>query len=185
MPSPLVEGDVSHTSSVHRCLRKPEPARAALQQLRALVGSGEWRWQRQLERALSLRNLWGCMREHQPSRRTRTAPHGPTGCQPDHRKGSVKLIVLVSSSTKTPSNGILSQASAARCDPSRVGVTAVCEMECSADTVSTSLNTHRGRGRYSVDAVGRVRVRCTAFSAGTMPRRNALLAKRRPFNLGP
>ena len=44
-----------------------EPARAALMQLRALVGSGEWRWQRQLERALSLRNLWGCMREHQPS----------------------------------------------------------------------------------------------------------------------
>jgi len=36
-----------------------EPARAALMQLRALVGSGEWRWQRQLERALSLLNLWG------------------------------------------------------------------------------------------------------------------------------
>jgi hypothetical protein len=28
-------------------------------QLRALVGSGEWRWQRQLERALSLLNLRG------------------------------------------------------------------------------------------------------------------------------
>ena len=48
----------------------------------------------------------------------------------------MKLIVLVSSSTKTPSNGKLSEASAARCDPSRVGVTAVCEMECSADSVS-------------------------------------------------
>ena len=45
-------------------------------QLRALVGSGEWRWQRQLERALSLLNLWRCHESQSVASTAQTDAHG-------------------------------------------------------------------------------------------------------------
>ena len=90
----------NHTSSVHRCLRKPRAARAALLQLRALVGSGEWRWQRQLERALSLLNLWRCHESQSvasTAQQTRTAPHRKSARS---SWGTVELICRRRFSTK-------------------------------------------------------------------------------------
>ena len=77
-----------------------EPARAALMQLRALVGSGEWRWQRQLERALSLLNLWRCHESQSvasTAQQTRTAPHRKSARS---SWGTVELICRRRFSTK-------------------------------------------------------------------------------------